>query len=143
MDGGRSLSTRKRVALAVGLVFAFVIGCKTFDTSSTGGDSSPRAETRTVRQKGEAPLFQTADGRIEIQYPTPFAANPRLKLGRESSSVPASQIQLLEQHPDRFVLSWNGPANGQGGEGLLSWEAEGTPAGTLSDANATPKTGGR
>lgn len=97
---------------------SFNLGNKTYESPTNHID-----QTGVLRQRGEAPLFHTADDRIEIYYPRPYASKPNLKLGKEAGSVGMNEIELLEQTTDHFTVRWKGSV----GEAMLSWQADGVP----------------
>ena len=129
-----TFSRGERLRLAVAVVFglmgglgcmSFNLGNRTYETPASYVDNAG-----VLKQNGESPLVKTLDDRIEIYFPRPFAATPHLSLGKGSNSVPASEIELLEQHPDHFTIRWKAT----GGEAILAWRAEGMPGATTATA---------
>lgn len=102
------------------------LGNRTYETPGSYVDNGG-----VLRQTGETPLVRTQDDRIEVYYPRPYANKPNLTLGKQSNSVPAREIELVEQTPDHFTVRWKG----NGGEANLSWHAEGVPAGIPAETS--------
>ncbi len=90
---------------------------------TTTGDPMVRETDGVLKQMGVAEVFQTADG-IQVAYPRPFAAVPTLVLGEGKGSIPAAEVEILDQKPDHFRFRWKR----DGGLAALSWRAEGPPA---------------
>jgi hypothetical protein len=89
----------------------------------TPGNLMVRESDGVLHQRGMAEVFQTADG-IQVAYPRPFAAVPTLVVGEGKESVPAAEVEILDQQPDHFRFRWKR----DGGLAALSWRAEGPPA---------------
>ena len=114
---------RLAIAVACGLIGGF--GCMSFNLGNRTyeGPGSYIDRAGALKQNGESPICKTRDDRLEVFYPRPYATTPHLTLCKGSNSIPASEIELLDQHPDHFTVRWKG----SGGEAVLAWKAEGMP----------------
>ncbi len=122
MDG-----TRRILGFAI---LATAIGCT---SAPLGPDPMVNEQAGKLMQVGVAELFQTADG-VQVAYPRPFGAVPKLTLGEGKGSIPASEVEVLDQQPDHFTVRPK-----KDGFSILSWRAEGAPG----QATALPKKGSR
>lgn len=133
---GPICSDRLKLAIAILAGITCGMGCMSFNLGNRTYQSpgSYITTSGTLCQDGESPLIATADNKITIYYPRAFASKPNLSLCKGSGSVPASEIELVEQHNDHFVVRWLS----QGGEKNLTWHAEGLPGAIIVDQNTTP-----
>ena len=104
----------RRAFLAACGVAASAVGCK------TPGDPMVRETDGVLKQAGVAEVLQTADG-IQVVYPRPFSAVPTRVVGEGKGSIPAAEVEILDQKPDHFRFRWKR----DGGLATLSWRAEG------------------
>ena len=108
---------RRTFLAASGLAAGTAAGCH------TPGDPRVRETDGVFKQMGVAEVFQTADV-IQVAYPRPFAAVPTLVVGESKGSIPAAEVEILDQKPDHFRFRWKRDC----GLAALSWRAEGPPA---------------
>lgn len=108
---------RRTFLAACGVAAGVAAGCH------APGDPVIHETAGTLKQMGVAEVFQTADG-IQVAYPRPFAAVPALVVGEGKHTIPAAEVEILDQQPDHFRFRWTR----DGGLAALAWRAEGPPA---------------
>ncbi|HVK13798.1 MAG TPA: hypothetical protein VM597_33965 [Gemmataceae bacterium] len=110
-------TTNRRTFLAARGFAAGVAGC------TATGDPLAREADGVLHRQGVAEVFPTADG-IQVAYPRPSAAVPSLVVGDGRGSIPAAEVEVLDQQPDHVRFR----SKRDGGLTALSWRAEGPPA---------------
>lgn len=114
------------------------MGCLSFNLGNSYEKASPTSyvdATGLLRQHDETAIAKTSYDSLTIYYPRPYASKPHLKFKKNSDSVSPREIEILEQHPDRFTIRYLGSSS----DPVLAWQAEGVPSAATTVVVPTPE----